>query len=330
MFNPYLGNRIYRNKNLPYFVKNINQLLKNNILKAHLALFGANVIYGANYLIAKGIMPHKIGPSAFIFIRVLIGGLLFWLVKQHIIEKIDKKDFFRLFACGFLGVAANQLLFFHGLNLTSPIDASIIITSVPVMVIIFSFFILKEKITINKTLGLIIGGIGAVFLVWYGKTAEGTSSLLGNIFVFLNTCSYALYLIFVKPLMKKYKPITVISWVFLFGFVFVFPIGIQDLISTDFSSFDLNTYLAIGYVVVFTTFLAYFFNIYGLSLVSPAVASSYAYVQPVVSFIMVSFYAYLFARSVYAEDITALKIVSCILVVIGVSLISKPTKKATV
>lgn len=141
---------------------------KNNIFRAHLALFGANVIYGANYIIAKGIMPHKIGPSAFILIRVIIGGLLFWFVKQFIKEKLEKKDILRLAACGFLGVAANQLLFFHGLNLTSPIDASIIITSVPVMVMIFSFFILKEKFTSNKLLGLIIGGLGAFFfsLVW--------------------------------------------------------------------------------------------------------------------------------------------------------------------
>ena len=303
--------------------------LKSNIFRAHLALLGANVIYGANYLIAKGVMPHKIGPSTFILIRVVIGGLLFWVVKQYIREKVHKRDLFRLAACGFLGVAANQLFFFHGLNLTSPIDASIIITSVPVMVMIFSFFILKEKFTSNKLLGLLIGGIGAVFLVWYGKNSEGTSSLLGNLFVFLNTCSYALYLIFVKPLMKKYKPITVISWVFLFGLVFVLPIGIRSLISTDFSSFDLNTYLAIGYVVLFTTFLAYLFNIYGLSHVSPTITSSYTYVQPVVSFILVSFYAYLFVQSEYAKDITSLKIVSCILVVIGVYLISKPEKIST-
>lgn len=274
-------------------------------------------------------MPHKIGPSAFILIRVAIGVLLFWSVKQYITEKVDRKDIFRLASCGLLGVAANQLFFFHGLNLTSPIDASIIITSIPVMVMIFSFFILKERITSNKLLGLIIGGIGAIYLVWYGRSAEGTSSLLGNTFVFLNTCSYALYLIFVKPLMKKYKPITVISWVFLFGFAFVLPIGIQDLIATDFSSFDTNTYLTIGYVVIFTTFLAYFFNIYALRYVSPTVTSSYAYVQPVVSFIIVSVYAYLVVNSEYKNDINLTKLLSCLLVIIGVYLISKPTKKIT-
>lgn len=272
-------------------------------------------------------MPHKIGPSAFILIRVAIAVLLFWGVKQYLNEKVDRKDFFRLVACGFLGVAANQLLFFHGLNLTSPIDASIIITSVPVMVMVFSFLILKEKITSNKLLGLIIGGVGAIYLVWYGRSAEGTSSLLGNTFVFLNTCSYALYLIFVKPLMKKYKPITVISWVFLFGFVFVLPIGIQDFIATNFSSFDSNTYLAIGYVVLFTTFFAYLFNIYALRYVSPTVTSSYAYVQPAVSFIIVSVYAYLSVNSVYKNDINVSKLLSCLLVIIGVYLISKPSKK---
>ena len=292
-----------------------------------MALLGANVIYGANYLIAKGVMPHKIGPSAFILIRAVIATLLFWSVKQYFKEKVNKKDLIRLAVCGFLGVAANQLFFFHGLNLTSPIDASIIITSVPVMVMIFSFFILKEKITSNKLLGLTIGGVGAVFLVWYGKTAEGTSSFLGNLFVFINTCSYALYLIFAKPLMKKYKPITIISWVFLFGLIYVIPIGINDFINTDFSAFDTSTYLAIGYVVLFTTFLAYLFNIYALNHVSPTITSSYAYVQPVVSFIMVSIYSYLLISSEYSEDINALKILSCILVVIGVYLISKPTKK---
>ena len=191
-------------------------LLKNNTLKAHFALLGANIIYGANYLIAKGVMPNKIGPSAFIFVRVLGAILLFWLLKTTIKEQIEKKDYPRLLLCGLLGVATNQLLFFHGLNLTSPIDASIIITSIPVMVLIFSAIILKEKITSNKILGLIIGGIGAVLLISYGNKSGGTSSILGNLFIFLNACSYGLYLVIVKPLMKKYNSLTVISWVFLF------------------------------------------------------------------------------------------------------------------
>ena len=300
--------------------------MKNNILKAHLALLGANVIYGANYLIAKGVMPNKIGPSAFIFLRILGAGLLFWFIKSFIKEKINKKDFPKLILCGLLGVAANQLLFFHGLNLTSPIDASIIITAIPIVVLIFSAIILKEKITKNKLLGLAIGGIGAILLIWYGNTAEGTSSLLGNLLIFVNACSYGLYLVLVKPLMKKYSPLTVISWVFLFGFFFMLPFGIPDILRTDFSAFTTNTYIAVAFVIIGTTFLAYLFNIYALKTVAPSVTGSYVYLQPAVSFIMVSIYAYGFGNSEYAQDINPVKIVSCFLVVSGVYLISKTPK----
>lgn len=297
-----------------------------NTHKAHLALLGANVIYGANYLIAKGIMPNKIGPSAFVFIRLFCGAILFWIIKSFIKERIAKKDMLRLALCGLLGAAANQLLFFNGLNLTSPIDASIIITSIPVMVLVFSLILLKEKITLNKLLGITIGGIGAVLLIWYGNTAQGTSSFLGNLLVFLNACSYGLYLVIIKPLMKSYNSITLISWVFLYGFIFMFPFGIGDLLSTDFSSFDLNTYLVIAYVVVFTTFFAYLFNIYALNYVSPSVSGSYVYLQPAVSFIMVSIYAYGFGSSEYAQDINLVKILSTLLVVLGVYLISRKPK----
>lgn len=295
--------------------------------KAHIALLGANIIYGANYLIAKGVMPNKIGPAAFVFLRILGASILFWLIKSFIKERVEKKDLWRLVICGLLGVATNQLLFFHGLNLTSPIDASIIITFIPVMVLIFSALILKERVTTNKVLGITIGGIGAIFLVWYGKSSGGTSSLLGNLLVFINASSYAMYLVLVKPLMKKYNSLTVISWVFLFGFVFMFPFGISDMLSTDFSTFTLNTYLAVAFVVVGTTFLAYLFNIYALKQVSPSVTGSYTYVQPAVSFIMVSIYAYAFNNTEYAQDINLVKILSCALVVSGVYLISLKPKK---
>ncbi len=301
--------------------------MKNNIAKAHLALLGANLIYGANYIIAKGIMPNKIGPSAFIFLRVVGAGILFWIIKSFIKEKVEKKDFSLLILCGLLGVAVNQLLFFHGLNLTSPIDASIIITAIPIMVLIFSALLLKEKITPNKIIGISIGGIGAVLLVWYGNKASGTSSLLGNVLVFLNTCSYGLYLVLVKPLMKKYNSITVISWVFIFGFLFMLPFGIPDILQTNFAAFTAETYATISFVIIGTTFLAYLFNIYALKYVSASVNGSYVYLQPVISFVMVSIYAFVFRQTEYAQDINIVKISSSILVIFGVYLISKKTNQ---
>jgi drug/metabolite transporter (DMT)-like permease len=301
--------------------------LSNTTYKAHLALLGANIIYGANFLIAKGLMPDKIGPSALVLLRVIGACLLFWTIKFFMKEKVEKKDFLLLISCGLLGVSTNMLLFFHGLSLTSPIDASIIMTSTPVIVLILSAFILKEKITRNKYIGILIGAIGAFLLIWYGKKSGGTSSALGNLFVFLNACCYGLYLVLIKPLMKKYKAITVISWVFLFGFLFIFPFGIGDLLSTNFSAFTTNTYLAIAFVIIGTTFLTYLFNIYALNYVAPSVNGSYIYLQPVLSFIMVSVYAFVLGHDEYAQDINFIKIISCFLVIIGVYMISKKPKR---
>jgi len=300
--------------------------LSKNKQKAYVALLGANIIYGANFLIAKGIMPDKMGPSALVLLRVIGASIMFWIVKQFVKEKVDKKDFLLLIICGLLGISTNMLLFFHGLSLTSPIDASIIMTTTPVIVLILSALILKEKITLNKYIGISIGAIGAFLLVWFGKNSGGTSSFLGNLFVFLNACSYALYLVLVKPLMKKYKAITVISWVFLFGFIFVLPFGFNDLLNTNFNAFTTNTYLAVTFVIVGTTFLTYLFNIYALNYVSPSVNGSFIYLQPVLSFLMVSVYAYILDHKEYAQDINLIKILSCFMVIIGVYMISKKPK----
>lgn len=272
-------------------------------------------------------MPDKINPTAVVFIRLACCTLLFWIIKFLFVkEKIKSRDIFRLALCGLLGAAANQLLFFHGINLTSPIDASIIMTITPVIVLIFSLFILKEPITKPKVLGISIGGIGAILLILYGNKAVGTGSFLGNLFVFLNACSYGLYLVVAKTLMKKYHTITVISWVFLFGFIYVFPFGFNDVLTTNYEAFTLNTYLVLGYIVLFTTFFAYLFNVYALNYLSPSVNSSYVYLQPAVSFIIVSISAYVFLNTEYAQDISLIKILSCLLVVLGVYIISRTQK----
>lgn len=304
--------------------------MTKNIIKAHFALFGANTIYAANHFIAKGIMPEKINPTPLIFFRVLGAGILFWFIKLFIKEKVDKKDFFRLIICGLFGACCNQLVFFHGLNLTSPIDTSIIMTSAPAVVFLLSVLILKEKVTNYKIIGLSIGAIGAIGLVWYGHVTQGTSSFLGNLLVFLNVILFSLYQVTVKPLMQKYHFITIISWVFLFGLIFTVPISINDVLHhTNYAAFEFNTYLVITYIIIFTTFLTFLFNIYALKQVSPAVAGSYSYTQPAISFIIVILLSVWFDNNIYKDDINPVKIASCFLVIIGVYLISKKPKTIT-
>ncbi|TCL68816.1 drug/metabolite transporter (DMT)-like permease [Mariniflexile fucanivorans] len=274
-------------------------------------------------------MPEKINATPLVFFRVLGAGILFWCVKFFIKEKVEKKDFFRLILCGLLGASCNQLTFFHGLSLTSPIDTSIIMTSAPAVVFVFSAIILKEKITNYKLLGLSIGAIGAISLIWYGQVTHGNSSFIGNLLVFLNVCFFSLYQVVVKPLMNKYHFITIISWVFLFGLLFIIPFGLKDVIyNTNYEAFNLNTYLVIGFVIVFTTFFTFLFNIYALKQVSPSVAGSYTYTQPAISFIIVILLTLLFNNKTYSADINIFKIISCFMVIVGVYLISKKPKTA--
>ena len=236
--------QIYQNlQNLILLLLKINKL--NKTLLAHLVLLAANLIYAINYSFAKDVMPDFIMPSGFILLRV-IGALslfaLFYFLFVN--EKVEKKDIFRLAICGVFGVAINQLLFFEGLNLTTPINAAIVMTINPILVIVLSFLIIKEAITFRKSLGILLGLVGASMLILKGGSFDFTSNhQTGNLFVFINASSYALYLVLVKPMMGKYHPITVMFYVFGFGLLYVLPFGFTNLVDVDWSIIPNSIYL---------------------------------------------------------------------------------------
>lgn len=288
-------------------------------LLPHLAILGANLIYGVNYSIAKDVMPAYIQPFGFIFYRVLGALLLFAFVARFYKEKIAKKDMLLLAVCGFFGVGLNQLSFFYGLNLTNPINAGIIMVSNPIMVLLASAFILKTRITYLKIVGLILGISGALIILLFKKGFSfGSDTIIGDSFILLNSASYAVYLVLVKPLMSKYKPITVVTWVFGFGFLFVMPFGFSEISEIDWSSFTPDIWWKFGFVIVATTFLTYLFNIYGLQRLNPSVVSTYIYLQPLIA----AFYSI----SLGKDSFTWIKFIAAILIFSGVYLVSKPAK----
>ncbi len=298
-------------------------------LRAHLALFLVNTLYGANHVIAKGIMPTILTPNVFIFLRVAGATALFWLIRllSKKKEKIQRKDFPRLAACGLFGVATNQLFFFHGLNLSSSINSGIIMTLNPIMVVILSYFVLKENITTYRVAGILLGATGAILLT-LSSSSQSAELAMGDLFLLINAASYAIYLVITKPLMMKYRPITVITYTFLFGllFVIVFPLTLIDVFKTDFSLLTGSVLWKVIYVIVGVTFLAYFLTMYGLSKLSPSASSAYIYLQPV----LVIFFAILFAYIGFTEDythtITTQKIFYMILIFVGVYITSLKRK----
>jgi drug/metabolite transporter (DMT)-like permease len=290
-------------------------------LKAHLALLGANLIYGINYTVAKDVMPEYIAPFGFIFLRVSGALILFWSLSFFTKwETIQKADLPRMIFAGIFGVAMNQMLFFQGLNLTNPINASIIMTTNPILVLVISAILIRERISVRKIIGIAIGLVGAVLLILFkgnstaAELAVGTDTALGDFLVFLNATSYGIYLVIVKPLMKKYQPATVIKYVFTFGFCFVIPFGWGEFSRVEWSSFPLDIGMKAAFVVIGTTFFAYLFNIYALKRVSSTAVSIYIYSQPL--------FATLVALWLGSDTLTIVKVVATVLIFIGVYLVS--------
>lgn len=292
--------------------------------RAHLALFFVNVLYAASHVLAKGVMPTYLEPSVFILLRVLGATSLFWFIKLFLKKEwIAKRDLPLVALCGFFGVAANQLFFFHGLNLSSSINSGIIMTINPILVVMLAFFILKEKITATKITGILLGALGAILLTLDGNSGKGDSSL-GDFYLFLNAASYAIYLVIAKPLMQKYSPFTVITYTFSFGllYVIIFPPTLSSLVLTNFYSIPIEIWYKIIFVIVGVTFLVYLLTMYGLKYLSPSVSSAYIYLQPILVIFFALIFAYFQLADDYSGTITSKKVVYMICIFLGVWLTS--------
>lgn len=251
---------------------------------AHIALFVVNFIYGVNYVVAKGLMPDVIGPSGFILLRVVGAGGLFWILRALRPERVERADLLRLLLCAVFGVALNQLMFFNGLMRTTPINASIIMVATPILVLVMSGLLLGERITWTKTFGVVLGAAGALALIFLKP--QGTSNgatALGDLLILINASSYAVYLVIVKPLMRKYNAVTVMAWSFLFGSVLVAPFGWSELSAVEWNVLTAPVWWAMAFVVVMVTFVAYLLNTWALGHVNATVVGTYIYVQPVLA-----------------------------------------------
>lgn len=265
-------------------------------------------------------MRDNIGPFALVLLRVLGAIPLFWLSDILFIrEKTDKKDLPRLFLLCLFGVTINQTLFIKGLSLTSPISAAIMMITTPILVVVVAGFLIREKITWVRTLGILTGFAGAALLMLNsGLNAGGREdNPFGDFLIFINALSWGTYLVLVKPMMKKYHTVTILRWTFTFSIVFVLPMGFNQLREVEWSSFTPTAWWILFFVIFFTTFLAYLLNIYALKALSPAVVSAYIYTQPVLTAII--------AISTGHDSISLIKVLSALLIFAGVYLVSNNT-----
>ena len=272
---------------------------RKTVLIAHLALLGVALIYGASFLIAKSAMQGAVPPRAFIQFRVTGAALLFWLLLpisgSDRIGRIPRKDVLRLLICAAFGVTANQLFFFEGLKITTPVNASIMMVSGPIAVLIVGALLVKERITTEKLIGILLGAFGAFWLIYSGNQFDlsglfGNDVSRGNVFVLINATCYATYLVLVKPLMSKYNALFVIRWVFTFGVFLVLPFGGPQIPEIPWELWNGPIIGSVVFVILGTTFLTYLGNIITLKTLHPATVGAYIYLQPLVASILSFFF----------------------------------------
>ena len=284
------------------------------------ALLGAtlvSILYGVTFTIAKDVMPQYVEPFGFIAMRVGGAMLLFWLVSFFgPQQKITKQDFPRIIAAAFFGIALNMLTFFKGLSYTSPIMGAVLMVTTPMIVLVLSAFIMKERMKKRKVFGLLLGLAGTVTLILYGKSMiNAPNATLGNLLVFINAVSYGFYLIIVKKLMDKYNAFVFVKWIYTFGFIMVLPFGWNEYQAIEWASIPVDILYKIGFVVVFSTFLTYLLNLLSMRELKPTTVAVFIYLQPL--------FATLFAVGLGKDELTWIKIISALLIFTGVFLVTQ-------
>jgi drug/metabolite transporter (DMT)-like permease len=295
---------------------------------AFIAAISVQIIYGFTFTFANDVIDAGIvQPYAFIVLRTSISCLLFWIVSLFMpSEKIDRKDYKTFLWAAFFGMNINMLSFFKGLEFTSPIHGSVIMTAVPIMVLILSSIYLKEQISKKKVFGIGLGLTGAVVLSVYGKASKsGDNILLGNSLILINAISYAIYLIFIKKLTHKYHPVTFIKWLFLIGTILNIPFGYNELLEIKLSSFNYYSLFSVAFVVLGATFGTYLLNPLALRQLKASTVGTFLYLQP--------FVATLFSIAIGSDFLDEIKILAAVLIFTGVFLVSskvKPTIKKAI
>ena len=283
--------------------------------KAHFAVLGANLIFGSSYSIVKFITPSYIQPFALNAVRVITSLILFWGLFLFKPTKgvIDRKDFPRMIVCALTGVVINQLFFVKGVSLTTPIHSSLLSLGTPIFITLIAAWLLHERFSLLKGIGLLLGVGGAAILIVM-KDSKNTASnvLLGDIMVLINAVSYAFYLVLVRPLMQKYSGIQVLRWLFTLGAFIILPIGLPQLMQTDWAAFGSMQWMALLFIGIFFTFVAYLLNLYGINNIGPSATGTYIYTQPLFAAII----SILFT----GEYIYAGKIMAALLIFTGVYL----------
>lgn len=252
-------------------------------LRIHLAQWVVAVICGLNFVLARLAIPQPFSPLLLMTLRSLAGGLLLITLHQIFIkEKLQSRtDLIRLAACSLFGVVSNQFLFFQALTLTHPVNASILNTLSPVLVLVLSAIFLAERLSWPKLLGIGLSFWGAFQILGGQNVHFGQDTLAGDLIILLNAASYACFLVLLKPLSGKYHPLTIARWTFTLGIPVMLLLCGPQLWQTDYSMVPSTAWWVLAFNSLGSIVIVYWLNGMTVRSANPLMVGIYMYLQPV-------------------------------------------------
>lgn len=285
----------------------------------HIALFGSNLMWGVMSPITKFVLAGGLITSAALTdIRIFGGTILFWIAAFFLKgEKVDRKDYIKLFGAGFFSTAFNQLCFIKGVSLTSPVNASICTSTLPIWTMIMAAIFLKEPVTGKKAGGVLLGLAGALLLIFFGGNAgkAGTSNIWGDLLCLLSQISYGVYLVFFQGIIKKYSPVVLMKWKYTFGAMVLLPVSFTGLLHVDWSALPSQQWAGLAYILLFGTFLSYLIVPLGQKYLRPTVVAMYNYLQPIAAAVVAIMWG--------LDSFNIFKLIAIVLIFSGVMLVNK-------
>ena len=260
----------------------------NSKLLGHLACFIAYSIFGINIIVCKDLMGgHLISPMAIFCLRSIGAGFLFWLLSFFLpTEKIERKDYVKIFGASVLGFFLTQITFLIAIPDITPMDCSIVSAISPILTMFIAAFALKEPITMRKAGGVALSFFGIIFLILNSVSVSDSSrqtSIMGILLIIANCLSFSLYLGLFKPLIARYSVVTFMKWIFLFSTLFSLPFAGKEILTFDYSTLSATYVSELAYLIICATFVTYFLIPVGQKRIRPTLVSMYSYVQPIIA-----------------------------------------------
>ena len=260
-------------------------------ISGHLSAFIAYAIFGFNIIVCKDLTSgHLIPPLGIFTLRSLVAGALFWIVSLFLPkEKVDRKDYIRIFAASLLGFFTCQVTFLVGIPHITPMDCSILTAMSPIYTMAIAAMVIKEPVTLQKAGGVAISFIGIIYLIISRVTAPGgvtESTPFGIVMIILNSLSFSMYLGIFKPLISKYSAVTFMKWIFLFSALVSTPLSVKGLTEVEWTAIPSIQYAELAYLIILATFVTYFLIPVAQKRIRPTLVSMYSYIQPIIAIVI--------------------------------------------